>query len=171
MEEQNILAGENQPKRPTFLKVLCILTFVATGFTFLTVVPRLLMGPLSEDALANMVMLFDNFAENMREVNMYSLADFYEKTKLMTIDANQNFYLANSVNLIMTLLGLLAAIRMWQGYKIGFHLYIVYNLIALGGIYLYTPASHIPTAMVIINLLFSSLFIFLYSRNLNWMKK
>lgn len=171
MEELDNIQEESQPKRPTFLKVLCILTFIATGLSFLGIVPRLLTGPMSEDAIADTIIMFDKLSENMRELNFSSLAEFYEKSKLMTLDANDKFYLSNSVNLIMTLLGLISAIRMWQGYKIGFHLYIVYNLLALGSIYFYTPFEHVPTVIVIMNLLLSSLFIFLYSRNLHWLTK
>jgi hypothetical protein len=67
-------------------------------------------------------------------------------------------------------IGLNGVIFMLKGRKLGFHLYIVYNLIALISIYASAPASEIPSFYFILFGIISSVFIFMFSRNLKFMK-
>ena len=49
--------NENEPKRTTFLLVLCILTFIGSGFGFL----HYLMLPLVKGQIPEMMSLYDSF--------------------------------------------------------------------------------------------------------------
>ena len=83
---------------------------------------------------------------------------------------NAHFYASTSVALLVLMTGLSAAILMWTGRKIGFHVYIAFSLISVLQVYLFVPPSDIPSIIIILNLLISGVFIFMYSRNLKWLQ-
>jgi len=93
-----------------------------------------------------------------------------EKIDRMSVEVNENFYFVAVFGLIVTIIGLYSALKMWKGSKLGFHIYIIYNLISIGGIYLYVSPANIPTIFVVFNVILSGIFILMYSRNLKWLK-
>lgn len=167
MENENIQVEE---KRPTFLTVLCILTFISTGMNILTSLFQLISGPSSEEELLQERVELTKAASELQDTGMDALAQMMEQVMAMTADIQANFYIAMTVALIAPILGLLGALKMWKGQKLGFHLYIIYNLLAIGGIYLYVSPQNIPSISIIFGLIFSGIFVFMYSRNLHWMK-
>ena len=157
--------------RPRFLTVLCILTFIATGLSLVTGLFNLLVtGRQSEEQMINAKVAMSESINEMRDMGMTSFVDLMEKIQRMSVEVNDNFYFAGIFGLVLTVIGLYSAIRMWKGSKLGFHIYIVYNLLAIGGIYLYVSAANIPTVFVVFNVVLSGIFILMYSRNLTWMK-
>ena len=98
------------------------------------------------------------------------LCALQEKIQRMSVEVNDNFYFVSAFGLILTILGLYSALKMWKGSKIGFHLYIIYNLLSIGGIYLYVTPANIPTVFVVFNVVLSGIFILMYLRNLKWLK-
>lgn len=162
---------QQEEKRPTFLVVLCILTFINTGLNILTSLVQLISGPTSEEQLLQEKVELTKAANEMKDTGMDALANMMEQLQAMTADIQANFYVAMTVALVAPLIGLFGALKMWKGEKLGFHLYIIYNLIAVGGIYLYVSPQNIPSLSIIFGLLLSGVFIFMYSRNLNWMNK
>lgn len=162
---------QQEEKRPTFLVVLCILTFINTGLNILTSLVQLISGPTSEEQLLQEKVELTKAANEMKDTGMDALANMMEQLQAMTADIQANFYIAMTVALVAPLIGLFGALKMWKGEKLGFHLYIIYNLIAVGGIYLYVSPQNIPSLSIIFGLLLSGIFIFMYSRNLHWMKK
>lgn len=162
---------ENRPQeRPVFLKVLCILTWISTGFSLIGAFIQLLMGPMTEEQLTESRVQMAEAISEMERSGMDAFSSFFEQAQGLSEDLQSHFYLAIAVAIISPLLGLFGALKMWQGRKIGFHLYIIYCLISIGGIYLYAHPSNIPTLSVVFGLIFSAGFVFMYSRNLNWMK-
>lgn len=162
---------QQEEKRPTFLVVLCILTFINTGLNILTSLVQLISGPTSEEQLLQEKVELTKAANEMKDTGMDALANMMEQLQAMTADIQANFYIAMTVALVAPLIGLFGALKMWKGEKLGFHLYIIYNLIAVGGIYLYVSPQNIPSLSIIFGLLLSGIFIFMYSRNLHWVKK
>ena len=128
-------------------------------------------GKQSEEAMLEMKVQYAEATSGLREAGMTSFVEFMQKLERMTIEINDNFYLAMVVSLITVAIGLFGALKMWQGFKLGFHLYIVYNLLAIGGIYTYVSAANVPSFIVIVNVILSGIFVFMYSRNLHWMTK
>lgn len=159
-----------QPKRPTFLTVLCILTFINLGISLISIPFTLVSGPQSTEqmALTNAELL--EGTEELRATGMSSLADMMEQIGRMTSSLNENHYAVMWMTLFNVLIGLAGAVMMWKGRKLGFHLYIIYNILATAYLYMFVSPADIPTLVIVINLLFSGLFIFMYSRNLKWMK-
>lgn len=163
-------SGE-RASRPGFLTVLCVLSFISLGLSGIGTLGSLMSGRQSEDAmLAQTVEMKSQIAE-LKEAGMNGLAELLEKINNMGVETNEHFYLATVLGVILVGLGLFAVIKMFKGFKQGFHLYIVYNLLAIISIYFYISPSNIPSFVIIFNVLLSGLFVFLYSRNLKWMTK
>lgn len=160
-----------EEQRPRFLTVLCILTFISTGFSIVAGLYNLVfIGKKSEEAMLDAKVEMAQAIDQLREVGMTSLVDMMEKIERMSVEVNNNFYLSSLITLLTVGIGLFGAFKMWKGFKIGFHLYIIYNLLAVGAIYLYVSPGNIPSFIIIVNVILSAVFVFMYSRNLKWMK-
>lgn len=155
--------------RPSFLTVLCVLSFIFIGFSILFGLFGLAQGPMSEDKMIEMKVELTKSADEMRSLDMEGFAGMMEKISRMSESINANFYSSSILSLIIMGLGLFGVIKMWKGFKIGFHLYIGYSLLTIIQVYFFVSPADIPTFIVVWNLLFSALFIFMYSRNLKWL--
>jgi hypothetical protein len=156
--------------RPTLLKVLCILSWVYTGLSFIVTLGAFFQGPLNDEEMTFQKVELAKSTAEMRDVKMDFLADTFDQLQRMSEATNSNFYASSIITLSVILLGILGVYLMWQGKRTGFHLYIVYNLMTIAQLYIFISPSDIPTFMVVFNLIFSGLFIFLYSRNMDWLK-
>ena len=135
---------EAKSKRPTLLTVLCILTFIGSG-----------MNLFSGLVISG---FYDVFVEIARE--------FSKKFNIPGIDllleTKPLFFLVTAIFYAGSLAG---AIFMIQLKKIGFHIYTIFQiLLILAPMYFMHLASPDLPA-----LLFSGLFILLYSMNLKFM--
>lgn len=144
-----IEANPNTKKRPDLLTVLCILTFIGSGFSnivnslaFLTIDSW--AGALEEGA-------FEVF-EGQLEMEVIELL----------INVNPTFYLLQAVFFAMAVYG---AFMMWNLKKAGFHIYTVAQILLLIIGKVYIPSLPFP----LIPLLLSSTFVLLYARNLRFM--
>ena len=162
---------EERGKRPIFLLVLCILTFVSTGFSLITNVSGLSAGPLTEDEILDRKAEIAEQIIEMESVGMgNSWIELMEKAGRMEILLNNQYYAVVSVNILLALIGLFGAIWMFRGRKIGFHMYIIYSLFSVGSLYLFMAPSDVPSVAVILSLVLSGVFILMYSRNLKWLR-
>lgn len=168
-EDWNIDQTEERKPRPGFLTVLCVLSFISTGLGFISGGFNFILGPSDEETMLQTKVEMTTSITELRDLGMNGMGDMLEQIQLMTEDINRNFYLASVISLLIIAVGFFSVFKMWNGFKIGFHLYIAYNLLSLVGMYIYVSPAHIPNVVVIFNVLFSGLFIFLYSRNLHWL--
>jgi hypothetical protein len=165
------LDEKEEAKRPTFLLVLAIFSFIAIGFGILGSVFGFISGPASAEEVESL------FADNMpmidqlRDLGSDFWADQMLKAIQMVQYTNANFWLNQTIVLITYVVGLMGVIWMLQGMKRGFHAYIIYNLLALFGSFVSVPFGEYPTFILIFNSILSGLFIFLYSRNLSYINK
>lgn len=172
MEELDIdQHTEKEAPRPSFLTVLCILSYVFIGFSLLFGLIGLVKGPESEEEMLNAKVELFKAVDDMRSMNMDGMADMFEKIQRMSESMNANFYGVAAVSISVLLIGLFGVLRMWKGHRMGFHIYIVYSLLSVVQLYLFVSSKDIPTFVIIWNLIISGLFIFMYSRNLKWMTK
>ena len=158
-----------KPKRPAFLTVLCILTLINTGLSTITSVFSLLHGPISEEEMIEQRVQFLKSADERRTLNMPAFAEMMEQIQRMSESANAHFYANTLISMLILGLGIVGAVLMLRGKKLGFHLYIGYALLAVLQLYFFASPADIPTVAVVLGLLFSGLFVFLYSRNLPWL--
>lgn len=167
MEE---LAEERAP-RPGFLTVLSVLSFINIGIDLLMWLVGIIAGPSSDEVMLEQRVQMKKLLGNLREEGADGAAGLFDQLQGMLEQTNEHFYLAQGVNFVMLAVGLIGVIFMFKGFRKGFHLYIVYNLLRVGGVFIYVSAANIPVAVTIFSVLFCGLFVFMYSRNLKWITK
>lgn len=170
METHQFIDQEEPKRRPVFLTVLGILTFVSTGLSVIGLLFSLLTGPQSDDVIENEVAKGMTSVEELRDMGATYMADQMEKIIRLPIYTNEHFYLLQMANFVTLFFGIAGVILMWRGRKIGFHSYIIYSILAVLSVYVAVPVNEVPSLMIILGVIFSALFIFMYSRNLKWMK-
>lgn len=162
----------NSPKRSQLLTVLCILSFIMCGIKILSSVYSIYQN--SPEAMQNSI-------EQVRAINP-EMADQMENN---FIEMQNNMYLKLSpyLEVLYTLLSLVAVLMMWNYKKKGFYIYSVAEIIPyISLFFVSTDSISIPgisassaasvmmfgtIAMILIDLVF----VFLYSKNLNELNK
>lgn len=150
MSEETIQSTENAApaaetgKRPVFLTVLCILSFIAAGFGIITFVTMIAAMGAATAMVGGMEGL-----EGISEAS--SMGPSAGMTWAYFI-----------VGLLTIIVGLIGVIKMWKLQKQGFMLYVVANVVSMimGSIYSFSIGA----------LIMPILFIVLYYLNLKHMK-
>jgi hypothetical protein len=159
-----------QRKRPVFLTVLGILTFINSGFGLLGALIAYVAGPASSDEIENYLAMNMRNIDQIRSEGMNGFADTMQKMINSIQYSNDAHFLSTSLNLVISALAIAGVIMMFRGQKTGFHLYIIGCLLRICSFYFYTPAAEVSGMMVGYFTFTSLLFIFMYSRNLKWLK-
>jgi hypothetical protein len=138
-------------KRPTFLTVLCILSFVAAGISIVASV----LGFVGMQAAEGMMGSVEASMENMSTLpGMEEAAALWQYAKLLLI-----------VGVGCTVLALVGVIMMWKLKKTGFYLYTAAQLIGI-----IVPVVLVGmVGMSWLGLVFSIAFIVMYGLNLKHM--
>jgi len=165
-----VMEEMEQKPMPVFLKVLCILTFISTGFGLLGVLMGLLKGPDSASALEQNSVALVKLANQAREDGMIGIAHMFDQIIDMSYHINEHYYGNMLLSLFMVGTGIAGATLMWKGRRLGFHAYIAYCFLSAFGIYLFVPFDSVPLISPILGGIISLIFIFMYSRNLHWLK-
>ena len=159
----------NGLKRPVFLKVISVLSFVYLGFQSIKLFLGLIEGKLNSDELiekkVQLTKIFRMFDDGSEQVT-----ESIRTTGLILEQTNDSYWLVQILTLIIVAIGVSSVMKMFNGYRIGFHFYIIYSLISVGSIYLYLSPNLVSMPSLLMDVLISGLFIFMYSRNLHWMK-
>ncbi len=163
--------GNNQEtKRPKFLTVLCVLSFIALGFSIIGLLATFANGKPSDDQIETAYMQSQQMASEFRAKGTTWAADFIEQAAELASHQQKNYWKTVGTNALITVTGFIGVLWMFKGKKLGFHLYIIYNLLSVGASFLIVPAHMVQLPTVIMSLIFSGLFVYLYSKNLSWMK-
>lgn len=157
-------------KRPQGMKILCILTFVSTGLSFLSSIFNLIGGPISPEAMEEQKVEMIKMIDELKSLEMTSFVTMLEQVQRMTESINAHFFAVSLVSIAVISTGLYGAWMMWNGKKIGFHLYIIYSLFSVIQLYFFVSPADIPTIVVVWNLILAAVFVILYSRHLKWLK-
>lgn len=168
-DQLDIPKYSDEGKMPVFLKVLLILTSITVGFGILAALVGFAKGPNSQEDIDSIMAPNLALINNMRNEGYTLGLDELEKITRQVDHINQNFYLNQSLSLVAYTFGLAGILMMFKQRKIGFHLYIIYNLIAFSTVYFVVPIAEISTVGQIVNFIICGVFIFLYSRNLFWL--
>ena len=165
------IENQNEPmKRPTFLVVLSVFSLISISSGLLSSILGLISGPMEDYQIDEIIGQNMAGVTQLQEMGEVYWSEITLKILNLIKYTNANFYMDRLINLGAYAIGLNGVIFMLKGRKLGFHLYIVYNLIALVSIYASAPASEIPSFYFILFGIISSIFIFMYSRNLKFMK-
>jgi len=157
-------------KRPTFLTVICILSFISIGLGILDNSYGLITGPSSKKELKEAMAFHDSQMEKLKAQGMDSWEPTMNKMKVLTKVLNQKFYPYIALSMLIYAIGLAGVIQMFRGLKIGFHLYIIYSILSVCDYYFFLSPSTIPTFIIIWSAIFSGIFIAMYAANLKWMR-
>ena len=165
------LEYQEEKKRPAFLTVLVVLSFISIGISLISGIFGLISGKQSDEVMLDQSVQMAEARSELRKAWLESCTGIYDQIEAMGQQANYSFYLAAFLGMIVSLIGFYGVFMMMKGKKIGFHVYIIYSLLSMGIIYVYISPANVPTILTIVSAIFSGLFIFLYSRNLHWMNK
>lgn len=170
MEDQHFLDSDNlkvENERPSFLTVLCIITFVVSGLFFLSAV----FGAITYDQEAQI----EANAEQIE--TMVELAATDETGAVDGIISSMEVFNAENIEhastlmiiaLLGSLLSLLGAYFMYNLKRIGFHTYIVSKLVSAIPLLFYTISLPVLLGYGFF-LFFTLAFVIMYSRNLKYL--
>lgn len=139
----------NENTRPDFLKILCILTFIGSG---LSLVSNLLMF-MTIDIVREYYQngMFDFLEENM-DLNVLDVL----------VSINSTYFILQALVFSLAIYG---TYTMWNLKKLGFHIYVIAQIILLILPQVFLPGLPFPTFELII----STIFVLLYAKNLQFM--
>lgn len=157
-------------KRPTGLLILFVLTVLSTSIQLLSSVAGVFSGKPTATEINDIKLSNAKMVKVFKDMDATEVIDFIQKMEYITLAKLDNLQFFSFITLLISGLGLFAAIKMFTGHKLGFHLYIMYSFLSIIQIYTIVSPAEVPTIDVIFNGSFSLLFIFLYSRYLNWMQ-
>jgi hypothetical protein len=145
MEEmQDNPIKEGDPKRPTLLNILCILTFIGSGMNFIS---SLMIS-----------VFYDQFTIIAESINK----SFHLPGLDMMMEGKSMFFATSALIYAGCITG---AFMMWRLKKAGFHLYTIFQiLLILSPMYFF----HLPSPSLL-DMILSGIFVILYSSNLKYM--
>lgn len=148
------------PARPTFLKVICILTFINCGIMILfSLIGSLVLGISDEKA----TMMMDRIMENPQlqtQLQIDNPGEFFHKIGMLCL----MYLLANIASLV-------GAIMMWNLNRIGFFIYVIAELSTnfMGLDMKASPDGGTSYGGLAFNILIDLIFIIMYAVNLKYM--
>jgi len=169
MEDQHFLDQDNlniENERPSFLTVLCIITFVFSGFLLIST----LFGLVTYDELAQQE-AFELTIVSMEELgeNLPGMDENIRDLEIFNKEQMDNNVTLQAMSILSILLSLFGAFLMYQLKKVGFHLYLASKVVGLIPLLIFTLSTAVFWAYGIF-LVFTIAFVIMYSRNLKFMK-
>ncbi|MEN9700450.1 MAG: hypothetical protein RLZZ301_1648 [Bacteroidota bacterium] len=155
--------------RSKFLIVLVILSSINLGISTMGSIPGMLGQKVDAKTIKDARLDFATMREQLLDAHADSFVGVVDQMEKVTLSMFRHFQVYNSLNFLVMVLGLTGVILMYRQRKLGFHFYIVYSLGTVCIPYLLNPIQDIPTILTIVGLLYSGLWVFLYSRSLHSM--
>ena len=151
---------ETKKQRPVFLSVICILTFIGSGWGALSSLFSLIVGTSgnSFDAMYSMMGSNPEMADMMSSTMDYLQTTITYGTQISVIQ------------LVLTIISLIGAIMMFRLKRLGFYLYAAAQVVMLFVMPYFAGYSWIVLASFIVSAVFAALFIILYAVNLKHME-
>jgi hypothetical protein len=146
------------PDRPQFLKVLCILSFVACGlFILIYSLGSMAMG-MSEETISG---VWDKVIESQPQLESVNPVEFFHKVGKLCL-----------YNLLTNIASLVGVILMWRLNKIGFVIYIIAELATnFMGLDMNVEGADKSSLSMIFSIAVDLVFIVMYALNLKYMNK
>jgi hypothetical protein len=141
MEENMNTVNVEAKKRPTFLTVLCILTFIGSGLGVLSGLIMLIAAGMS-DTLSTIPFLGNAVEAASVGGTTYTI-----------------------ISLLLSITSLYGAISMWGLKKMGFYLYLIAQILMLIIPFIFLPTL-VAMAGFIVGIIFTAAFIIMYAVNL-----
>lgn len=161
MENTNLnenAVGEESAKRPQFITILCILTFIGSSLAFIGAI----WGYFSIKASASMLESMGSM-----EGDTYGMMSGMKETMMKAVEnAVPNLI----IGLLTSLMCLYGALQMWKLKKMGFFIYTAGEITPAITGFLLGGGGIIGGASAVINLLLAIVWIVLYAVNLRHLK-
>ena len=161
---------QNKLQRPTFLLVLCILTFIGSGWGTLSNLFSVFTAGLTDSS-----MQMEHYSSMLNGMDQGAgsavLSDILNST-MASLQAT--FVHAREiavVSLVLSVISLLGAILMFQLRRLGFYLYTAAQILALFVLPYFAGFSMYVGMVMFFSGLISLLFIILYAVNLKYMTR
>lgn len=160
---------ENKIQRPGFLIVLCVLTFIGSGWGVMSNLFSMLMaGAMSPD------IQFDQYTEMAGQLENQGFSSFLSGF----INSSVEYLMAESVHareitlvsFVLEFISLTGAILMFQLRRLGFYLYAAAQVLLLFVAPYFVGFQLVSLIVLFFSGILSLLFIVLYGLNLKYMK-
>jgi hypothetical protein len=151
---------EPQPERPQFLKILCILSFIACGLMILIYAIGTTLLGVSEEMISN-AGIWDKVVEANPQFENVNPMEFLHQFGMVCVYC-----------LIANIFSLVGVIMMWRLEKIGFFIYVIAELSTnFFGLDLNTGEETKSYGGMIFTICIDLVFIVMYFLNLKYMNK
>ncbi|MEN8786444.1 MAG: hypothetical protein ABF264_03165 [Flavobacteriales bacterium] len=167
MENQHFLDQDSlimEKERPTFLTVLCIITFVVSGIFSLSSIYSALTYDKEAQIVANEKGL-EQMYTMAAEDETGTMSQVIPSMEVFNQENIENATVILSINVLGSILSLLGAIMMYQMKKTGFHLYLSSKVISMIPLLFFTLSLPVFITYGFF-LFFTIAFVIMYSRNL-----
>lgn len=148
------------------LLTLCIFSWVFIGFQFLSQLIALSSGPMTDEQLREEKL---NMLAGQTQEAIDMLGSLFDEMLAILEINRDNMYIINGLGLLITIIGGIGVFAMFKLRKIGFHLYIVYSILAIALPTYFFGGFKLGVAGILFTAFFAILFIILYSRHLKKM--
>lgn len=156
-------------QRPTFLTVLCILSFIGTGFGILGALIGLAMAPMYKTMSETANMDMENAMGDLSSQSP-GLGSFFSKLMGTSQAMMEHAMVLNLVNLVCVGIALFGVIQMWKLKKVGFYLYTAMEIIILVFPIVLMGFNFLLGFSLVFGFIFTAGFIIMYALNLKAMK-
>lgn len=158
---------ELKNKRGKTLPVLCVLSWIAIGLSFLSSGNEMLKGKMTQEELRQEQ--FELLSTADADLGAFYM-DFVEESVAMMEVTNDKFWALMSLNICVVILGFFAVLLMFKLQKKGFYLYLAYCIIPMIVSVSFFGEFKITIYGLVFNVIFSGLFIILYGVQLKRME-
>lgn len=157
------------PKRPTFLTVLCILSFIGGAWGVIGGITNMAAGPASE-AVAEMNAGLEEAQADLGDDAASQMAgDMIDAAGELATKAAENARSIGISNIVLSLLSLFGVWMMWNLKKTGFYLYTLATIGGLAVPLIFLGVNLLSILSVGVGGLIGVVFIILYGMNLKHM--
>ena len=161
---------QRPPARPTFLTVLCILTFIGSGWG---IVSGIITYATAASKAKEMVVTQQKSAEDLKKNDQKGEGSGIAQKMVssMSVFTEGNLKKAGIAGMVSALLCLAGAFMMWKLNKNGYYIYILGTLAGIASPFMIYGSDNIISIMSSIMVGFVGIvFVILYGVNLKYMK-
>lgn len=161
---------QNSPVRPTFLLVICILTFIGSAWSVLSNLFSIFTSGMMDSSLQ--MEQYSNMMGNIEGSASSSFLTGFLNSSMEVLQATAAHAREIAVmQLVLSVISLLGAIMMFQLRRFGFYLYTAAQILALFVLPYFAGFSTLVVIGMLWSAFISLIFIILYAVNLRYMVK
>ncbi len=171
MENQHFLDEDSlliENERPTFLTVLCIITFIVSGIFSLSSISSALTYDKEAQIIANEKAI-EQMYTMASDDETGTMSQIIPSMEVFNTENIENAPVILSINVLGSILSLLGAIMMYRMKKTGFHLYLGSKVISMVPLLFFTLSLPVFITYGFF-LFFTIAFVIMYSRNLKYLQ-